>query len=325
MKKALGVLLGTLIALAVLFSAFLGYISFHRSQVVSEIENESPTAGVTPLADIGATGTLEIMPLVEAAASSPQYRSEHGVSYLIKTDSSTILMDLGFNPDAADPSPLEHNMAQLGVHIQDIDTIVISHWHPDHTGGPTFWERHTFSTGNHQVPLVGMRVFVPGTMTYPGLNPIVASQPTKIADGVALTGVLPIVEVMNSHALVPALADMTTGLPLRNAEQALAINVSGYGIILITGCGHPTLPRLVARSQAAFDKPVVGVIGGLHLTEVPDAMVQGDVDLLKGLSAQLVGLSPHDSDSVVIDRFRAAFPVTYRDVMVGRPIRLSSD
>jgi 7,8-dihydropterin-6-yl-methyl-4-(beta-D-ribofuranosyl)aminobenzene 5'-phosphate synthase len=160
-------------------------------------------------------------------------------------------------------------------------------------------------------------------MTYPGLSPVVASQPTRIADGVALTGILPIFEVMNSHALIPALADLTTGLPLRNAEQALAVNVKGRGIVLITGCGHPTLPKLVARSQAAFDAPVVGVIGGLHLTEVPDSVVQGDIALLQGLNAQVVGLSPHDSDPPVIERFRAAFPAVYQEVMVGQPIRLT--
>ncbi len=323
MKKAIRISLVVVIALAVIVGGYFGYQTLHRNQLVAEIENESPTDGVTLIDDLGATKTLEILPLVEKASAAPQYQSEHGVSYLVKTDSANILMDLGFNETDSNPSPLEHNMAQLGVQVEDIDTIVISHWHPDHVGGRIFWEQHTFSIGNKQVPLEDKRAFVPSPMTYPGLSLITASRPMKIAKGVASTGSLPFAEVMNSSALIPFLADATTGLPLRNTEQALVVNVSGRGIVIITGCGHPTVPKLVARAQAVFKEPVIGVIGGLHLAGAPAAVVQTDIDLLKRLNAQLVGLSPHDSDAGVIERFRAAFPASYQDVMVGRAFRLA--
>ncbi len=277
MKKLLVITLLSVVALGSIFAGLLGILTLQREQVAAEIENESPTDGITRMADMGSTSKLEILPLVEKVAASSDYQSEHGVSYLIKTDSSTMLMDLGFNPDAINPSPLEHNMAQLGIRLQDIDTIIISHWHPDHVGGPAFWQHHTFSFGNHQIPLASKRVFLPSAMSYPGLSPIIVSKPVKITQGVASTGIFPIFEVMNSHATFPALADLTTGLPLRNSEQALAINVKGRGIVLITGCGHPTLPKLVARSQVAFDAPVVGVIGGLHLTDVSEQVVKSDI------------------------------------------------
>jgi 7,8-dihydropterin-6-yl-methyl-4-(beta-D-ribofuranosyl)aminobenzene 5'-phosphate synthase len=252
---------------------------------------------------------LEILPLVEAASAGPQYQSEHGVSYLVKTASTVILFDLGFNAAGQNPSPLEHNMAKLGVRLEDIDTIVISHWHPDHVGGTPFWKRHTFSLGNQQPPLEGKRAYVPSLMSYPGLSPVVYSSPTKIAEGVAVIGTLPFAETMGDR-----------GLPDRNAEQALAVNVAGRGVILIIGCGHPGLPRLVERAQAALGQPVVGVVGGLHLQGAPEAVINHDIDLLRALNVQAVGLSPHDSDAPVIDRFRRAFPAAYRDVMVGKVI-----
>lgn len=320
MKKVIRISLVVVVVFAAIVGGYFGYQTLKRNQLVAEIERESPTDGVTLIDDLGATNTLEIMPLVEKASAAPQYQSEHGVSYLVKTDSAKILMDLGFNETDSNPTPLEHNMAQLGVQVQDFDTIVISHWHPDHVGGIKFWEQHTFSIGNKQVPFEGKRAFVPSPMTYPGLSPITASRPMKIADGVASIGSMPFAEVMNSRALIPFLADATTGLPLRNTEQALAVNVSGRGVVIITGCGHPTLPKLVARAQAVFKEPLIGVIGGLHLTGAPISVVQGDIDMLKGLNAQVVGLSPHDSDAGVIERFRAAFPAAYQDVTVGRAI-----
>ena len=47
-------------------------------------------------------------------------------------------------------------------------------------------------------------------------------------------------------------------------EQALVVHVAGQGLVLITGCGHPTLERLVIRAESLYDLPVVGVVGGLH-------------------------------------------------------------
>lgn len=200
---------------------------------------------------------------------------------------------------------------------------IISHWHPDHTGGEQFWEQHTFSTGNRQVRFEGHRANVPSPMSYPGMNPVVAAEPTKIAEGVGLTGVLPFAEIMNTKALFPFLADITTGLPVRNTEQALVVKVAGRELVLNTGCGHPTVLKLVAQAQAAFHAPITGVIGGLHLAGAPDAVVQEDIRLLRSLNVQLVGLSPHDSDAGVMDRFRAAFASACEDVQVGRAIRLA--
>jgi metal-dependent hydrolase (beta-lactamase superfamily II) len=58
---------------------------------------------------------------------------------LIRTDSATILFDLGYNMTASSPSPLEGNMASLGLTLDEIDMIVISHRHPDHVGGQNWW------------------------------------------------------------------------------------------------------------------------------------------------------------------------------------------
>jgi len=48
-------------------------------------------------------------------------------------------------------------------------------------------------------------------------------------------------------------------------EQALAINVANKGIVVIVGCGHQTVPRILERTEALFDEPIYGLIGGLHL------------------------------------------------------------
>ena len=130
-----------LLGAAAMVAALGGCQNLERAQAAKEIEAEFVVQGISPVEDLGSTDRLEILPLVDEGAAEPQYRAEHGVSYLVRTDSAQILFDLGFNVDWKNPSPLTHNMARLGVRLEDIDTLVISHWHPDHVGGTTFWKR----------------------------------------------------------------------------------------------------------------------------------------------------------------------------------------
>ena len=66
----------------------------------------------------------------------------------------------------------------IGVAMDDIDTIFISHNHADHVGGLKWSRLKTFSVTNHQVNLGQKRVYTLIPMTYPGLTPIDAKDPT---------------------------------------------------------------------------------------------------------------------------------------------------
>lgn len=109
----------------------------------------------------------------------------------------------------------------------------------------------------------------------------------------------------------------------RNAEQVLAVNVAGQGIVIVTGCGHQNLPKLLAQTQALFAEPVIGIVGGLHYENADAQAVQPYIQMLQELQPQLVALSPHDSGEPARQAFRAAFPAVYQEVQVGRPITLA--
>ena len=126
-------------------------------------------------------------------------------------------------------------MQTLGIGSDDFDTIVISHNHVDHVGGMNWMRQETFSLGTEQIDLTGKRAFTPVPMTYPGLAPVHTEEPTVIAEGVATTGTIP-------RQLFIGWVE----------EQALAVNVTGKGLVLIVGCGHQTVPKLVSRAQTVF-------------------------------------------------------------------------
>jgi metal-dependent hydrolase (beta-lactamase superfamily II) len=167
-------------------------------------------------------------------------------------------------------------------------------------------------------------------MTYPGLTPVHAKDPTAIAEGVATTGTIP-------RQLLIGWVE----------EQALVVNVAERGLVMIVGCGHQTVPKLLSRTQAVFSEPLYGLVGGLHypvpkgravvlglplqkriasgsgpFSPVTPQEISANIDMLRHLNLGVVGLSGHDSSDEVIEQFRAAFGSAYRDIRVGERIVL---
>ena len=264
------------------------------------VTTAAPVA-IAKLPNIGTTKSLTVLPLLDSKGLEP-FKTEAGVSYLIKTDDATILLDMGANRKNEDPSPFLANMQQSGVKWSDIDAIAFSHQHYDHTGGLKWQFTDSFAPGLQQIDLSGKPVYVPTQLTYPGLTPIVATKPMTIANGIASIGTLP----------------MTP--PGDGPEQILAVNVEGKGIVLITGCGHPTVPKIVERAKMVFDQPIVGLVGGLHYPEKDAKLIQERMDFLKGLKLQLIALSPHDSSEEAQTAVREAFGDAAKDIKVGQPI-----
>lgn len=303
---------------------------FYEGKLKREEEWKKQQSSIQKIDNIGTTRSLEILPLVEWYSSREDLKSEAGVSYLIKTDNSTILFDLGINLEESDPSTLLYNMQKLGISLDDIDTIIISHNHSDHVGGDKWSEQKTFSLTTQQIDLGDIKAYTPIPMTYPGLEPIYSKDPTIISKGVATIGII------SSELFFMG----------PTPEQALAVNVEGKGIVLIPGCGHQTLEKIVKRAESLFDEPIYGLIGGLHypvtdsrlvwkgITKIQIYMgtgkvpwrpitleeVKKNIDFLKEGNPRVVGLSPHDSCDASIEAFRVVFPKAYQTIEVGRKI-----
>lgn len=299
------------IGLAIAILALAGVMFFFARQKIAsaQIEKEWQSKSVSKISDLGSTSRLEIIPLYENAGDPSIYQVGHGVSYLVKTDQASLLLDVGFITDQTGPSPVIQNMEKLGITWDEIDAILISHPHPDHMGGVDAWRAKTLSFGSQEVDLSGKIIYVPVPLTYPGATIIETKEPTVIAPGVATIGVLSYPEVMPVSLFDP-----------KGSEQSLAVNVAGKGIVLITGCGHPTLERLVLRAEALFDQPVIGIVGGLHYEGTSLEELQPHIEFLQERQPLLVSLSPHDSLPPVIQAFRSAFPGVYQEISIGQPV-----
>lgn len=312
-------LLGALaLLLAAVVAAMFARFHFGRRRA----DRVWAAARYSKLQDVGAVERLSILPLIDRKTARDDLAGESGVAYLVRAGDTTILFDVGLNRHGEHPSPLLRNMEALSVTLEEIDCLVFSHLHLDHVGGMKQQRQRTFALSGEPTSLHGKTAFVPTSMTHPTAQVELVEGPRVIAPGVASLG--PIPRQLFFMGWTP--------------EQSLAINVKGKGIVLISGCGHSTLQRIIGRAEMLFDEPIYGIGGGLHYPvsgsrrqravatgrwpwiPITKEDVRASIADLRRHRPRLVSLSPHDSCDWTLEAFRQAFGEAYQELLVGREI-----
>lgn len=325
------IVLGLVLFIAIILVKKLSELNTGRDKATQELSGMR----CKKLSPFGSVSQLSILPLVDYYTDNDDLKTEPGVSYLICADNTRILMDTGLNAKKEHPSPLLHNMEKLGVSPADLNTIFISHPHLDHMGGMKDQKEKTFSISQGPVSLSEIPVYAPAAVTASASNPgpktTIIKEPAVLEQGIASIGAIPRYLFLMGHT----------------PEHSLAVHVEGKGIVLIIGCGHQTIEKIIERTQAIFEEPIYAIIGGLHYpihdgrikigpiniqrvvgsdkppwAGLKEADVKQAVAAIQRLSPKLVALSPHDSSDWALDQFRQAFGEAYADIKVGKEIRI---
>lgn len=233
-----------------------------------------------------------------------------GVSYLIKTNQGSLLFDVGYGPE--EPA-LAHNAKKIGFKMDQVDALAISHLHPDHMGGLKAVRQKQVIVPREIKGHEGLPCFLPAEANGEGLQAEVVSGPRLLAAGIASTGPL-------------ARSLFIMGY---TEEQAIVACLKGKGLVVLTGCGHPTIETIIQMVKRFSDEPIYAVGGGLHfpITDSPlrkpglkvqmivgtgkppwqrltDEDLTRTIDNLNTVGPKHVFISAHDTCDYAIDRFR---------------------
>jgi len=197
----------------------------------------------------------------------------------------TILFDTG-----ADSPTLLHNMQQLNINPQDIDLVLLSHNHGDHTGGLSgFLEKNPKVT-----------VYVP------------VSFPESFKKEVASFGAQ-VVEIGKPAQIFPSVystGEMGTSIK----EQSLVVKTV-KGSVVITGCAHPGITEIIARAKELAQDEIYLVIGGFHLKSDSDSSLKAIIKRFRELGVKKAAPC-HCSG----DRCRELFKEEYQENFIANGV-----
>jgi len=261
--------------------------------VVSENEHPPTMNGV----DLDEATLKTVFPPTEALTITIIYdnngfdqrlKSAWGFSALVEYHDHTLLFDTG-----DDGPTLLENMRILGIEPTQIESVMLSHGHADHTGG----------LGGLLEYGARPTVYVP-----PSFSSVFKKQVSEKTETIEVTPGLSI-----------AAGLFTTGEIGRSIpEQALIIQTE-QGLVIVTGCAHPGIVEIVEQAQALLDGQVRLVLGGFHLGGKRGAEIDAIMMDFRRLEVQQVAPC-HCTGDQAIAMFAAEYGEDFIQAGVGRRI-----
>jgi 7,8-dihydropterin-6-yl-methyl-4-(beta-D-ribofuranosyl)aminobenzene 5'-phosphate synthase len=231
--------------------------------------------------------------LFDKDAISPEFKTGWGFSVFI----DGVLFDTG-----EDGNLLLSNLESEGININSIEKAVISHDHWDHTGG--LWPLLELKK---DLKVYGCRDFSSQTknkIKNSGAELIESSSPLQVKPNIYTTG-----EIFGFYK------------SMKISEQSLVVK-SQKGLVVITGCSHPGVVKIVEQVKKIFVKEdIYLVFGGFHLINKEIREIKLIGQKLKDLAVKYVGPT-HCTGYGAQQIFRQIFGNKYISIKVGKTITI---
>jgi 7,8-dihydropterin-6-yl-methyl-4-(beta-D-ribofuranosyl)aminobenzene 5'-phosphate synthase len=252
---------------------------------------------------------------------------EWGFAALVEADGKKILFDTG-----ARPNTVLENARELKVDLGDVEDVILSHFHSDHTTGLLTLRRELSKSnpaalsrvhvgkgiflerrGRDRNPMIAMK----NDYEASGGKFIEHDKPQEILPGMWLTGPVPRIYPEKNYAPGIEVAKgegwVEDDLP---EDQSLVFNTP-RGLVLLAGCGHAGIINTLQYARNFIrPAPVDAAIGGFHLYNAKDEQLDWTADKLKEFeTAQILGA--HCTGIETVYRLRQRLGLNRHTCVVG--------
>lgn len=235
------------------------------------------------------TVLLDNMVLPESEASEETaLKAEHGSSFCIETDGKKFLFDLGFTDLFAT------NASKLGFSLADVDAVIFSHHHYDHTGG--------IRTFLNISPCRQVIAHVDAVLEHSdGENFLkdnrgrfqfaeVRSIPVSLTDNLIFLGEIPSSNDFEVRACWGKVVKGGVAIDDFCLDDSALIFRGAMGVVIITGCSHSGICNIVQYARKVAEQKwgltkIEAVVGGFHLIEKSQAFLNRVTETLQQIGA----------------------------------------
>lgn len=234
---------------------------------------------------------------------------EHGLSFLIETDTTSILFDTG-QSDA-----FIQNAQKLRKDLSRVEHVVLSHGHYDHSGGfrsfieysdrssCTLWTGRGFFTPkygkfNASVQYLG-NDFDSAFVADHGIEHKTVTGVEEIAHGVWV--VTDFSRTHRDETIHPRFVLRKNGEWRADHfdDEVLLVVESSKGLVVVVGCSHPGILNMLDTVVAHFKRPIYALVGGTHLVEADQGRTERTVEAFSDRGIEVLGIS-HCSGATAI-------------------------
>ncbi len=226
---------------------------------------------------------LSLTVLVDNTTLTDHYlMGEPGLSFILETKGKKILFDTGYS-DA-----FLANAEKMGISLRDLDYVVLSHGHRDHTGGLVPLASHLTEAKINALPfklpelIAHPRCFYPRPKSpLPNIGSILSEadvrrqfkvnlsdKPLWITKDLVFLGEIPrkfSFEWTDPGTRKIVLPDGSTEPDLLLDDSSLSFH-SDEGLVIVTGCSHAGICNITEYArEVCKERKIVDIVGGLHL------------------------------------------------------------
>jgi 7,8-dihydropterin-6-yl-methyl-4-(beta-D-ribofuranosyl)aminobenzene 5'-phosphate synthase len=270
-------------------------------------------------------------------------RAEHGFSAIVRTTTAgrtrTLLFDFGFSKDGA-----AANAKALGVNMDEIEVMVLSHGHIDHFGG---FEKLVKMIGRDGVELVlhpaafRRQRYLKFAHEFKAHFPEITRKeiekskvrlretkdPLLLLDG----HVLYLGEIRRESGFEKGMPnafftdeDVEVWDPIEE-DTGIAMNLKGKGLVILTGCAHSGIANTVHNARTITGVSAAHVImGGFHLAGPAfEPIVGKTIEALKKINPAYI-VPTHCTGRKSVMEIEKAMPSQFILNMAGTGLTFSS-